>query len=498
MKQQEACLSTAHPLATEAGMRIMRQGGNAVDAAIAVSFALGVVEPYASGLGGGGVMLISKPESAADVLDYRETAPMSGIISESESGIPGFVRGMQVLHEQYGELVWSELIEPAVQLAEEGYPANEAIVRQLNKSSQLDPLLFPMFFPNGETIKVGELIVQPLLARTLRSIQLYGGDWFYEGELADRMVEKIEGFAKSDFHSYKVQHKKPIVAQYAGCEMLTAPLPFGGVTLLQAIKMSEQHRLHEYEPHSSMFYHIWGECMAQCYKVRKEQLGDPDYIVVDVDELTKDETITAWVEQMDVNQLSRQASLGDVANTTHFVIMDASGMCVSATHTIGGFFTTGLSIGGFFMNNQLRNFTEDERSPNRPSPGKRPQSYVCPTIFRNEEQTLAIGAAGGKRIPLTLAMVIMRMLKQGQSIEEALAADRFFIDEGIMYSEAPLLDSIRAELEHIGYEVQHNPDAMFYGGVQALQLMHRSGKMVGAADPRRGGGWLKEPVAVVR
>lgn len=486
-------VSAAHPLAVEAGMAVLAAGGNAVDAAIAVSYMLGVVEPYASGIGGGGVMLVVPTgEEKPVICDYRETAPMSGIVSEQRVGVPGLVRGMESVHERYGQLAMEVILEPAITAAEEGFPAGPALHRQLTNTEHLPREQFPHLYPEGEPLRTGERLKQPLLAATLRSIRDGGSSWFYEGEAARQISSLVEGMEESDFNHYRVEYREPLSAMLGDYRFLTCPPPFGGVTLLQALLISDMRGHYREQPFTSAHLHQWGEIIGQCYTLRSTTMGDPAYCEPPVEWLLSGQLIEEMAANVREEVGTRNPGPGDVANTTHFCVADRNGMVVSVTNTVGGFFTTGLNWGGFFLNNQLRNFSEDEGSLNLPEPGKRPQSYVCPTVLCSDKQTVAIGSAGGKRIPLVLAAILTAITRTGTGIEEAVAAPRFFIDQNTIYTEESLSRDVEQQLTARGYEVKHHPDAMFYGGVHGLLLSHESGRLCGAADPRRGGAWRTE------
>ncbi|MDF2648412.1 MAG: capD1 [Paenibacillus sp.] len=491
MGERQYGVSAAHPLAVEAGLSVLKSGGNAVDAAIAVSYMLGVVEPYASGIGGGGVMLIF-PESGQEpvVCDYREVAPMSGIVSMEEVGVPGFVKGMQGVHERFGSIDLRILLDPAIKAAEEGIPVGEALHRQLMKVQHVQPENFPEFFPEGTAVQPGEPLKQPLLAQTLRAIQEHGSDWFYQGELAREISSIVDGMKESDFQNYKISFKQPLYSEYDNYDLITCPPPFGGVSLIQALKMSEALGLHTFPQGSVPHVHLWGEIMSKCYALRSTTLGDPDFYDFPSRRLISREYMNPLVESIRLDQSSEAAvTMGDVGNTTHFAIVDRDGMLVSTTNTIGGFFGPGIAAGGFFLNNQLRNFSSNVDSPNACEPGKRPQSFACPTILRNHQQSIVIGSAGGKRIPMTMSIILENMVKRDKGIEEAVAAPRFFIDEKVVQTEHKLQAEVEEKLIRLDYEVVHNPDTLFYGGVHGLKTTHAAGQVWGAADPRRGGSW---------
>ncbi|MDQ0885747.1 gamma-glutamyltranspeptidase/glutathione hydrolase [Paenibacillus sp. V4I9] len=487
--QHQYGVSSAHPLATEAGMSVLKAGGNAADAAIAVSYMLSVVEPYASGIGGGGVMLILPAKIQESIVcDYREVAPMSGVISPTEVGVPGFVKGMEKVHELFGTLDMETLMDPAISVAEAGFASGAALHRQLVKSPQLIAEQHPSFFPEGEAIRQGEWLKQPVLAKTMRAIRDNGSDWFYQGELGQQISAMVDGMTQDDFRDYRVSMKKPVYSEYDNYDVITSPPPFGGVTLIQALKISELLELHEQQKQSIYYIHHWGEVIRKCYELRQSTMGDPDFCSPPVQRLISRELIGLLADNIRPDIISEiPVTLDDVANTTHFSIMDKDGMCVSATNTIGGFFGPGIEIGGFFLNNQMRNFTNDAISPNQVQPGKRPQSYVCPTIIRNHERTIVIGSAGGKRIPMILSVILENVIKKRIGLEEAVAASRFFIDEKMIYVESPLPDAVADDLVKLGYEVVNNADPMYYGGIHGLMRWHDTGQIVGAADPRRGG-----------
>jgi gamma-glutamyltranspeptidase/glutathione hydrolase len=481
-------VSAAHPLAVDAGMEVLNNGGNAVDAAIAVSYMLGVVEPYASGIGGGGVMLIKSKESEPIVCDYREMTPMSGIVSTEKVGVPGLVKGMEKAHTLFGSVDMSHLLQPAIQVAEDGFAVGEVLPMQLCKYEEKLIEKDPAFFKNGTPLSTGEVLTQPLLAESLRSIQNQGSTSFYEGEIAHEISNRINGMEVSDFQRYKVQIRQPVISKYDDYVVWTSPPPFGGVTLLQALLTSEALKLHEHENRSKEYIHQWGEIIGQCYALRQVTMCDPNFHDISIPKLISEDAIKQLVANVNVEAVSTKKSvMEDVANTTHFVVIDKDGMVVSTTNTIGSFFGEGVPVGGFFLNNQMSNFTDDVNSPNRPYPGKRPQSYICPTILSNGQKTIAIGSAGGKRIPNMVAMILTDVVKRKVGIEDALASPRFFIDEHNLYTEKSLSPEVEKGLKQMGYEVNNRSDQLFYGGVHALTLSNDTGDVKGAADPRRGG-----------
>jgi len=488
-KRQQYGVSSAHPLATEAGLSVLEAGGNAVDAAVAISYMLGVVEPHASGIGGGGVMLVL-PANGQDpmVYDYREVVPKSGVVSKREVGVPGFVKGMEQVHRLYGVLDIRNLIDPAIKIAEEGFAASGTLHRQLAKAEHADRNSFARLFPEGKPIREGERLIQPSLASTMQAIRDYGSEAFYKGEIPLQISAVVDGMTPEDFSDYKVTTRTPILSSYDRYDLITVPPPFGGITLIQALKLSEKLCIHEHPNRSMLYLHQWGEAIAKCYSLRRTTMCDPAFYHPPVKKLISEELISSLAKSIRCDCMSEvSAAIDEVSNTTHFVVTDQDGMCVSTTNTIGGFFGSGIAVGGFFLNNQLRNFTNDANSPNIPQPGKRPQSYASPTILRNDSDTIVIGSAGGKRIPLTLSVILQNIVKKRVGIEEAVSASRFFIDDNVIHLEHALPRTVEEDLKRLGYEVTLNPDQMFYGGVHGLMINHKTGQVFAAADPRRGG-----------
>lgn len=492
-------VAAAHPEAVQAGMQILEQGGNAVDAAIAVSYVLGVVEPYGSGIGGGGTMLIdlySKKEKPV-VIDYRETAPYSGIIPDNGIGIPGFVKGMEAAHKKYGKLPMSKLIQPAIELSEQGFEVTNILSGRLRSAQYRLPVdKLEHMFPNGEPISSQSLLVQKDLANTLKAIQKDGSKAFYQGLIA-RDIENIsQGVKVSDLKQYEPLVKEPLIIKYNDYEMVTPSPPTGGVMLAESLRMADQLDVEKTKDLSADQIHLLGEVNKRVNYARRQNVGDPRFVNVPV----KDMLAMDYIEQLsqDVNKQHISLKYNSIAdsladkedhdNTTHFVIVDKDGNMVSATNTLSNFFGSGIYVDGFFLNNQLKNFSINKNSPNRPQLGKRPLSYTAPTIFtKNDRPVFGIGSAGGSRITPVLTEVIIRVLEYDMPVQAAINSPRFIVEDNIVYVEKALPAAVQQELEKKGYQVVVKPTGMYYGGVQGIRVNRSDDVMEGGFDGRRDG-----------
>ncbi|WP_077603913.1 gamma-glutamyltransferase family protein [Oceanobacillus sojae] len=491
-------VSASHPLAVEAGMKVLEAGGNAADAAVVVAYVLGTVEPYGSGIGGGGEMLIY-PYDADEptVYEYRETAPESGARPETFA-IPGLVRGMEELNNDLGSMDMKDLIQPAIDYAEEGFKVDNHLVDRLGKGSyRMDVAELEEFFPNGEILEVNDTLVQPELADTLRHIQEDGADAFYEGLIADQIVEHEDTLKAEDLSSYTAQTTEAAHGSFAGYDVYSAPPPLAGVTLIQSLQMAEQLNVASTEDNQRDYMHLIGEISKRSYDDRVENVGDRFFTdAMSADELTSAAYTQQMADTISLDELSEDYEVNDSIsdeedhdNTTHFVIIDQDGTMVSATHTLGNFFGSGDNVAGFFMNNQMENFSTSDDSLNSIEPGKTPRSFTSPTILTNGEKTIGIGSPGGKRIPMVMTQVLVKYLMFNEPFDEAVENDRFYIEGNDIFTETELDKDVQSGLRARGYEIYNQTDIDFYGGIQSLVIDEESNTIYGTADSRRNGVW---------
>ena len=491
-------VSSSNPIAVKVGMEVLENGGNAVDAAIAVSYSLGVVEPYGSGIGGGGGMLIlpGDPDKDPTFFNYRETSPASDN-ARGRVGVPGFVKGMEVIHKQYGQKEIADLIEPSIKLADEGFEVGRQLSQRLKDAAYRMPVNdLPNFYPGGSEIQEGEELKQPELAETLQLIQEEGSDAFYQGQIAKTIASEVRGITESDLKSYSVKERKPVYGEFSGYEVISAPPPFSGITLIQSLQMAEMLNIEEAAGNVTAFTHLIGEISKRANRDRLKNIGDPAFITeVDIDELTEKEYSEKLSRDISLEELSDEYRLeGEDAeeehiSTTHFVVTDKEGTVVSVTNTLSNFFGTGKNVAGFFLNNNLDNFNEKKSSPNYYEPGKISRTFTAPTILRSEDAIIGIGTPGGSRIPMMLTEVLVRHLKFNEPLQDAIDKPRFSVENENIYTESQYPADVQNELNDMGYNVEMNSSKLYYGGIQALVIDKKENIIFGGADKRREGTW---------
>ncbi len=490
-------VSASHPLAVEAGMQVLENGGNAADAAVAVSYMLGVVEPFGSGIGGGGVALINKDDDKAPtVYQYREEAPKSGGLPETFA-IPGFVKGMEKINSDLGTMSMAELIEPSIKMANEGFPINNNLASRFERgASRMNVPEMPDYFPENRLLEANEELVQPELAETLTKIKNEGSKGFYEGEVADALLDFVPEIEPSDLTNFEVEIKEPAHGKFAGYDVYSAPPPLAGVTLIQMLQMAELADIDDLE-NPVDYIHLFGEISKRAYADRLDNIGDPKLSPeIDANRVTSIEYSQRLIENFNPEKVSKNYKINDSIsdeedhdNTTHFVVVDKDNMMVSATHTLGNFFGSGDYVAGFFLNNQIDNYSLTNDSPNFLEPEKVSRSFTSPSILINDEKTIGIGSPGGKRIPSVVSSILTKYLLLGGDWNESIAEDRFYVEGTDIFTETELDKSVQSKLRVMGYEIYNITDPEFYGGIQALVYDKKAEELFGAADPRRPGTW---------
>jgi gamma-glutamyltranspeptidase / glutathione hydrolase len=490
-------VSASHPAAVDVGMAVLESGGNAVDAAIAVAYALGVAEPFGSGIGGGGAMLILPPGEDPRSYDYRETAPVSGELPPSDIGVPGFVAGMAHIHDEHGSIDLAGLIEYAARLAEDGVVVDDYLHERLEGAAHRMPIhLLPRLFPDGLPIAPGETLRQPEYAEALRLIQEEGPEALYEGELGQAIADAVSGLELDDLAAYEVLELEPAVGAFAGYGLLSAGAPTSGSTAIQLLQVAEELGITELDLDGADAYHALAQAWRVALAQRTADLADPTVEDVDVDALLDPDVsrrLAAAIPDdgfVEVEEDDEELSLH--SDTTHAVIVDREGTMVSMTNTLSNFFGSGLPVSGFFLNDQLKNFSADPNSINHAAPGKRPRSFITPTIVVDDEgrPVLGIGSPGGRRIPNVVAQVLVRWAGHGQALEDAVLAPRFHLERRVLEVEEAPSNGVTQDLVGRGYEVTTTvPTSEYYGGVQALLVDWENGTIDGVEDVRRTGTW---------
>ncbi len=486
-------VSAGHPAAVEAGMAVLEAGGNAVDAAIATAYAVGVAEPFGSGVGGGGAALIAEQGADPVAYDYRDVVNNSGTIPASEVGIPGFVAGMEALHADYGSVPLADLIAPAVELAENGVAAYPMLSDQLRFAARRLPQdELPHFYPGGQALAAGERLVQSELASTLRALADGGAESFYDGALGVELAARVDGIDAGSLSAYEVKVREPVAGTFAGRTVVSAPPPLAGATLVQMLQVAEGLGVTEHAPGSSDFVHALALGWRLANHYRSVEMADPDFVDVVTAHLTDGERNAALAAAVPADRLPNVAGLiEDVGGeTTHLVVVDADGTVVSMTNTLTAIWGSGAYELGFFLNDQLSNFGL-RRANEPPEPGKRAVSSTVPSIVFDDEgrPVLGLGSPGGSRIPLAIAQVLVRWAAHGEPIADAVAAPRFHLAGTKLHAEEELL-AAAAPLRERGYsEISGPPFSYYFGSVQALEIDYDAGVLHGAADPRRAAAW---------
>lgn len=524
-------------LASQVGAEILARGGNAVDAAVAVGFALAVTLPRAGNLGGGGFMLIYLAEQDRVVaLDYREMAPAAAHrdmyldemgevdqqrvrFSHKASGVPGTVAGLYHAHQRFGSLKWSELLKPAVRLAREGIVVNYDLADSLKRRHQRltrNPATREAFFKRGgEPYEAGELLVQKDLAWTLKQIARQGPKAFYEGAVARRIVADMEAngglITMQDLANYRVREREPVRGDYRGYEIVSMPPPSsGGIHLIQMLNVLEHFPLSEYGPGSADHLHVLVEAMRLAYADRAEHLGDPDFYEVPAAWLTGKDYARELAAGIDMSKARKSAEVNpgqpappESFDTTHFSVMDKAGNMVSSTYTLNFSYGSGLTVtgAGFLLNNEMDDFSAKPGVPNAfgllggeanaVAAGKRPLSSMTPTmVFKDGQPFLSTGSPGGSRIITAVLQLIVNVIDHGMNIADATHQPRIhhqWLPDIVQHERLVNPDTLRI-LAQRGHDVRSST------ALGALEtLMFDGTTFYGCADPRRPGSGAVAP-----
>lgn len=515
-KPNQAIASAQH-YASEVGMNILQQGGNAFDAAVAMHYALAVVHPSCGNIGGGGVMTAYLKDGSSTVVDFREYAPKSLSAYHIKStnpihsvGIPGSVRGMDYIHEHYGSLPMDSLINPAIDLANEGYEVQEGdanIYRFAEDKVKTSPKAYALFYPDGKIPTIGTKIIQKNLGKTLALIRDQGSESFYRGEISRAILAKSSAYRgkmiPSDLSDYQVEERKPLHCQYRGYSILTAPAPFSGLTLCQTLAI-----LNPMEPNPALDPTPVGilkriGSLRMAYTDRAALIADPAFVPINTDKLLSEEHLKPMRNYAEsyakspAPSLSLQEAYEEGLHTTAFVVADKEGNVVSITTTLNSYFGSSLYIDdyGFFLNNEMTDFdTKNPSSANHVEAHKRPMSGMTPTIVLKDNQpVIALGSPGGGTIPTQIINILIKLIDQKLSVEETLQSPRFFPrwNQAVIHIEPGAFDDETIEaLQQRGESLQ---DGMgFIPGIPswgAVALLYRESQQWQAGmDPRRPAG----------
>lgn len=516
--------------ASEAGKQILEAGGNAIDAAVATGFAVGVCEPMMSGLGGGGFMTIHFAETNTDTfIDFREVAPMAatpemwqtdaeGNVIGGENmnggkavGVPGEVAGLIYVLEKYGTMSLEEVMAPAIEIAENGFIVTPYTAKALDSAYNnlaACEATKEIYFNDGLPYTLGETIKNPDLANTLRKIAAEGRDGFYKGEIAEVVVKTVQDnggvMTMEDLANYQVEEVEPVRGSYRGYEIISSPPPSsGGTHVLQTLNILENFDMNAMGVNSTDYLHVFSEAFKMAFADRGKFMGDPKYVDVPLNGLLSKDYAKTQAEQIDMT-IAQDYTFGDPysyntehQDTNHYAVADKDGNMVSCTKTINGSFGTGIvpEGTGFILNNEMGDFDIGAGKANSIAGGKKPLSSMSPSIvLKDGKPFMVVGSPGGQTIICTVAQVISKVIDGGMDIEEAIASPRIvdgassalyggasgFVYENRMPKE--VVDALKA----MGRENFTEQDGWTVGNVMAIQYME-DGTLKAAADPRSDG-----------
>jgi gamma-glutamyltranspeptidase/glutathione hydrolase len=494
---------SAHELATEVGVSILRKGGNAVDAAVAVGYALAVVYPQAGNLGGGGFMTMLLADGRSTFLDFREKAPLAatekmfqdasgnviaGLSTDSWKAVavPGTVLGLETARVRYGTMSREVLMAPAIKLAREGYTLGQGAAGAMALEGDrlaLDPEARRIFLPHGRPLTKGDRLVQANLARTLSLISAKGPDAFYRGPIGAAIAEASARsggiITREDFARYRVRELKPVECDYRGYHILSAPPPSsGGVAICESLNILAGFDLAAAGFHSADEVHLLVETLRRVYVDRNNRLGDPDFVANPLTQLLDAGYATHLRASIDREHATPSSKLGppvavpEGTNTTHYNVVDAKGNAVSVTYTLNDWFGAHRVAGktGIVMNNEMDDFTSKPGVPNlyelvegpanAIAPGKTPLSSMSPTIVAKDgKATLLIGSPGGSRIITITLEAIVNMIDHGMNVQEAIDAPRIhhqWLPDVIYVERFALSADTRRLLERRGHSIKED------------------------------------------
>lgn len=531
-------VSSAHELASKAGVEILKKGGNAVDAACATMLALNVVEPNASGIGGGGFMVIRFAKTGEVVeLDYREVAPASSTkdmyasdkakeekwsqLGGKAVGVPGQLMGIWTALEKYGTMSFAEVAEPALRLAEEGFEVHpmqtQIITDNFEKMAKYSPE--NVYFKDGLPVQQGEILKSPGIAKAFRMIGEQGPKAFYDGPIGQAVVAAVNksggNMSMEDLRNYEVLLREPVHGTYRGYGIYsTPPASSGGTHIVQLLNIMENLPVNELKHNSPEYLHYLAEAMKLVFADRQKYMADTAFVDVPLAGLTSKEYAKMLASKISKEKVMVEVQPSDpwpfndkpVASsymggtddihlsTSHFSVVDREGNIVASTNTVNYFFGSGVMEPeyGIVLNNQMDDFAKDPASVNAPEPGKRPLSSMSPSIVLDPEGRpfMTLGAAGAWRIITAVSQIIMNVVDFGMTMDEAIEQPRIFC-----YSSSGQRGPLRIEdamdpgtislLEWRGHKTEVMPRGGYFGTAQGILFDVKKGIMDGGADSRR-------------
>src|SRR5215510_9364007 len=539
VRARHGMVASTNEVASRVGVEIMKRGGNAVDAAIAVAFALAVTHPAAGNLGGGGFMMIRLKDGRTTAIDYREMAPgaahrdvyldKNGKLIEGEggslvgyraAGVPGTVRGMELALKKYGsgKLTWAQLVEPARQLAGRGFVVTHELARSLYGSREyLEKYAETkrIYLKGGHYYQEGEIFRQPELAATFARLQRFGPNEFYEGETARLIVADMKRnnglMTMDDLHGYVAKERTPVRGNYRGHEIISMPPPSsGGAVLIEMLNILEGFDLQKLEASSSDRYHLMAEAMRRAFADRAEYMGDTDFVKVPIAGLIEKSYAATLRSTIRTDRASTSAEVRagrptgyESDDTTHFTVVDAEGNAVANTYTLNNSYGSSATAKGtgIILNDEMDDFAAKPGTPNlygliqgernAVAPRKRPLSAMTPTFVLRKDGGLwfTVGSPGGPTIINTVLDVITNVIDYNMNIQQAIDAPRIhhqWLPDELVYEPYGLSGDTQRALTSRGHKLVKKP--RYLGDCEGIMIEEKTGIRLGATDPRRSDG----------
>ncbi len=523
VEASKGMVASAHPLATAVGVEILKKGGNAVDAAVATAFALGVVEPNASGLGGGGfIMFYNAKTKKVEVIDYREIAPFKAtpdmykltpdrkIVDQATTvghravAVPGTLAGLDMALKRWGTMKLKDVMAPAIRIAEEGYTVsatfNGMMKDNFDKLTKY-PEAAKIYLKNGLPYEVGDRIVLKDLAKTYRLIAKKGPSVFYKGEIADALVREMEKggglITKSDLALYKPSLREPVRGTYRGYEIVSMPSPSsGGTHIIQLLNILEGYDMAKLGPNSPAAIHVMAEAMKHAFADRAKFSGDTDFTWTPTKWLLSKEYAAEVRRQISEDKAAQKVPAGspkayESGGTSHSSYVDKDGNMVSLTQTINMFFGSGVIIPGYgvMMNDEMDDFVPVPGNANSIQPRKKPLSSMSPSIvLKDGKPFLSLGTPGATRIITTLPQIFINIVDYGMDLQQAINAPRIHCMTGDVFMESRIPKETQEALKAKGHKISVRGEMdLYFGGAQGIMVDGQTGRLYGGADPRRDG-----------
>ena len=538
VRGKHGMVASTNAVASRVGVEVMKRGGNAVDAAIAVAFVLAVTHPAAGNLGGGGFMMIRLKDGRSTAIDYREMAPAAahrtvyldknGNLIEGEggslvgyraAGVPGTVRGMELALKKYGsgKLTWTQLVEPARRLAANGFTVTHELARSLENSHKYLSTYAEtkrIYLRNGRYYREGELFRQPDLAATFARLQRFGPNEFYEGETARLITADMKRnnglMTMEDLRGYVAKERTPLRGNYRGHEIISMPPPSsGGAVLIEMLNILEGFELNKYEASSSERYHLMAEAMRRAFADRAEYMGDTDFVKVPIAGLIDKAYAAQLRSSIDAERASNSTEVRagrpagyESEETTHFTVVDAEGNAVANTYTLNDSYgSSAMAKGtGLLLNNEMDDFAAKPGTPNMygliqgernaVAPKKRPLSAMTPTIVLRQDGSLwfTVGSPGGPTIINTVLCIITNVIDYEMNVQQAIDAPRIhhqWLPDELTGEPFGLSGDTQRALTARGHTLAKK---RYLGDAEGIMIEEKTGVRLGATDPRRSDG----------